>query len=121
MLYIGTDIIEISRIQRAVEEWGETFLHRIYTPAELELCKLNYPSLAARFAGKEAVYKALGAAGKGTGARSIEILADGNGKPVVKLSGQAADCAGRLGIPHISISLSHSKDYAVATAVGEGK
>ncbi len=119
MLYAGTDIIEISRIREAVAEHGERFLQRIFTPAELDLCKMHYPSLAARFAGKEAVFKALGSVDKGASARSIEILADESGKPTVSLSGPAKDCADRLGIRQLTISLSHSREYAVAVAIGE--
>ena len=64
MHYIGIDIIEIARIERAMARWGEHFLHRVYTEPELRLCHKNPSPLAARFAGKEAVMKALGSGTK---------------------------------------------------------
>jgi holo-[acyl-carrier protein] synthase len=76
MQYIGIDIIEIDRIERAIARWGEQFLHRVYTDSELRLSRKKPSSLAARFAGKEAVIKALGTQTKGIGWRDIEILSD---------------------------------------------
>jgi holo-[acyl-carrier protein] synthase len=114
--YIGTDIIEIGRIRRAVERRGERFLRRVYTEAELELCGGKAPSLAARFAGKEAVMKLLGA--KGISWQDIEILAEPNGRPSVTLRGGAQRRAASQGIRDIDISLSHCREYAVAAAVG---
>ncbi len=119
MHYIGTDIVEIARIQKAVELWGERFLHRVYTEPELKLCRKKPSSLAIRFAGKEAVMKALGTGARGVGWREIEILAEPSGKPVVHLFGRAKDEADSLGIDEIAISLSHSNEYAVAFVVGE--
>jgi len=116
--HVGVDIIEIARIEDAVGDWGERFLRRVYAPSELELCCGKSSSLAVRFAGKEAVMKALG-----TGARidwkEIEILAHPNGQPFVRLSGKAQARAAGLGIAGFSISLSHSREYAVAVAIGE--
>ena len=86
---IGIDIIEIARIERAIAQWGESFLHRIYTEPELKLCHKKPSSLAARFAGKEAVIKALGTRAKSIGWREIEILSDSSGKPLVHLYGKA--------------------------------
>ncbi len=116
---IGIDIIEITRIERAMSRWGERFLHRIYTEPELRLCRQKPPSLAIRFAGKEAVMKALGTGIKGISWREIEILAEPSGKPLVHLSGKAQDKADDLGLDTLDISLSHSKEYAVAFVVGE--
>ncbi|MBA7698007.1 Holo-[acyl-carrier-protein] synthase [subsurface metagenome] len=121
MHYIGIDIIEIARIERAITHWGEGFLHRIYTEPELKLCHKKSSSLAARFAGKEAVIKAIGTQTKGIGWREIEILADPRGKPLVHLYGKAQNQAGSLGLDKLAISLSHSKEYAVAFVVGETK
>lgn len=116
---IGTDIIEIGRIRQAADLWGERFLNRIYTDVELEICGEKAASLAARFAGKEAVMKLLGA--RGVSWREIEILADGDGQPYVKLHGNTRSLAEALGIGDIDISLSHSREYAVATAIGTGQ
>ena len=83
MHFIGIDIIEIARIQRAMERWGKRFLRRVYTEPELRLCCGKPSSLAVRFAGKEAVIKALGTGVKGISWREIEILAEPGGRPVV--------------------------------------
>ena len=119
MHYIGIDIIEIARIEKAIARWREGFLYRIYTEPELKLCQKKPSSLAARFAGKEAVIKAIGTQTKGIGWREIEILADPSGKPLVHLYGKAQNQADSLGLGKLAISLSHSKEYAVAFVVGE--
>ncbi len=121
MHHIGVDIIEIARIERAVDRWGERFLHRVYTEPELKLCRKKASSLAARFAGKEAVMKALGTGTKGVSWREIEILAELSGKPSLNLYGKAQNKAGGLCLGNLAISLSHSKEYAVAFVVGETK
>jgi len=119
MQYIGVDIIEIDRIQQAIERWGERFLHRVYTNAELNLCRGKPESLAVRFAGKEAAVKALGTGLRGIGWKDIEILAEPSGKPLVNLYRQAPKQANDLGLKGLAISLSHSRDYAIAFVVGE--
>lgn len=116
--YIGTDIIEIARIEEAITRWRERFLHRVYTEAELKLYHKNLPSLAARFAGKEAAIKALGPQDKRIGWREIEILTEPNGKPAVHLHGEAQNQANRLGLDRLDISLSHSRKYAIAFVIG---
>ena len=118
MQYVGVDIIEISRIERLIKRWGETFLRRVFTPAELRNYT-NTSSLAARFAAKEAVLKALGACDKGISWQDIEILSEANGQPSVKLLGKAKLHADSNAIARMNISLSHSKEYAVAFVVGE--
>ena len=119
MQHIGIDIIEIARIQRAMNQWGEAFLRRVYTDLELRLCDRKSSSLAARFAGKEAVMKALGTGTKGISWREIEILADSSGKPSVHLHGNAQNQADGLGLAKLAISLSHSKEHAIAFVIGE--
>ncbi len=121
MYHIGTDIIEIARIQEAVNHWGESFLHRVYTDSEVKQYRKSPSSLAARFAGKEAVIKALEAANKGISWREIEILSQPSGKPVVRLYGKAQHYATSLGLKELAISLSHSKEYAIAFVVGKTK
>jgi holo-[acyl-carrier protein] synthase len=117
--HIGVDIVEIGRIEGAIAEWGERFLHRIYTDAELELCRNRSSSLAARFAGKEAVMKLLGTGIRGVGWKEIETLAHSSGKPLVNLYGRAKAEARRLGLKDIAISISHSKEYAIVMVSGE--
>ncbi len=119
MQRIGIDIIEIARIKGVIERWGESFLHRVYTEAELRLCRKRPSSLAIRFAGKEAVMKALGTGRRGVSWREIEILAEPSGQPSVHLYGKAQVRADSLGLGKLAISLSDSKEYAVAFVVGE--
>ena len=116
MQYVGVDIVEISRIGAAVSLHGEKFLKRVYTPAELSCYRHNLPSLAARFSAKEAVIKALG--GGGLRLAEIEVLSAPDGKPVLTLYGKARTKAARLGLTTLDVSLSHTRDYAVACAVG---
>ena len=119
MHHIGIDIIEIARIERAIARWGESFLRRVYTEPELKLYHRKPSSLAARFAGKEAVIKALGSQPKGNIWKEIEITSDPDGKPLVHLYGNAQNQAHSLGLDSFAISLSHSKKYAIALAAGE--
>jgi len=116
--YIGVDIIEIDRISKVIERWGETFLARVFTPSELNLYRRKDSSLAARFAAKEAVLKSLGACDRGISWQDIEVLAETNGKPAVFLHGKAQAAARDLAIVDLAVSLSHSEDYAVAFVVG---
>jgi holo-[acyl-carrier protein] synthase len=114
---VGVDIIEIVRIDEALHRFGTRFLHRVFTEPEIALCKERAHVLAVRFAGKEAVMKALGTGVKGIAWREIEILAKPSGEPTVQLYGKAMARAGLLGLTEFSISLSHSKEYAVAAVV----
>lgn len=113
--HTGIDIIEIERIERAIERWGERFLRRIYTDSELNRYARKVPSLAARFAAKEAVIKLLGK-NRMSFWREIEVLGDLQGQPVINLYGQARLLAENLNIQMISVSLSHSKSLAIASA-----
>lgn len=117
MLSVGVDIIEIDRVARAVERWGERFLAYVYTSAEIAFCDGRAPELAARFAAKEAIAKALGTGLAGIAWREMEVLPDPRGKPLVRLYGRAAERAHYLGLSAFAISLSHSRDYAVAMVV----
>ena len=117
---IGVDIIEIARIGRAISRWQDSFLKRIYTRAELE-GHSNISSLAARFAAKEAVMKALGTGARGVGWRDIEILTNGSGAPLVRLHGRALARSRKLGVAQFSISMAHSRKYAVAFVVGHAQ
>jgi len=116
--HIGTDIIEIERIRRAIERYGDRFLNRVFTKAELGIYGHRAHSLAASFASKEAVMKLLGTGTWGVAWREIETLYHPSGKPLIKLNGRAVKRAEKLGIKEIDVSLSHSKEYATATAIG---
>ncbi len=115
----GTDIIEIERIKNDIENFQEKFLNRIYTKKEIQYCESKkaqkYQSYAARFAGKEAVFKAISEQIQDKYSiewKNIEITNNEEGRPQVKIVGQKD-----LKIQSIDISLSHCKDYATATAV----
>jgi holo-[acyl-carrier protein] synthase len=114
----GIDLIEIERIAESVARYGERFLNRIFMPAELETCAGRIESLAARFAAKEAVAKALGSGLDGFGFRDIEITRAENGAPGLVLHGLAAQKAEAEGFSRWSISLSHSQSHATAIAIG---
>lgn len=118
MAEIGVDIIEIPRIAGAIERLGHRFLRRVYTEREIARYRDRVPSLATRFAAKEAVMKVLGIGFRGLSWQDIEILSDPRGKPVVYLHGKAQARAEALGIRSVTVSLSDSKEYAVAMALG---
>ncbi len=117
----GVDIIEIERVERALGRFGPRFLGRIYTPLEAAFCGGRVSELAARFAAKEAVMKALGTGARGLAWREIEVLPNHRGKPLVYLHGRAAERAERIGLEALDISLSHSREYAVAFVVGRSR
>ena len=112
----GTDIIEIERIKESIKDLGEKFLNRIYTQKEIEYCEnkkgQKYQHYAARFAAKEAIFKAISKKLKDKyeiGWKDMEILNDEQGRPQVKIKGVQRE--------NIDISISHCKDYAVAMVV----
>jgi holo-[acyl-carrier protein] synthase len=115
---IGIDIIEIERIQAAVLRYGNRFLNRIYTQNELAICKNNINSLAARFAGKESAMKALDGGIDTFTWHEVEILSELNGKPKLILHGKALLKAQEMGLSILEISLSHSRNNAIALVIG---
>jgi holo-[acyl-carrier protein] synthase len=120
---IGTDIIECLRIAQMIERHGELFINRVYTQHEIQYCqsrKLSTQHYAARWAGKEAVLKALGTGWrKGISWRDVEIRNDPGGRPVVALRGGVRDVVEELGIIDMHISLSHCRSHATAYAIAE--
>jgi holo-[acyl-carrier protein] synthase len=118
MLCHGVDVIEILRIGKALDRWGAKFLHRIYTEGELRFCRNRLPELAVRFAAKEAVMKSLGL-GRRIPWRDIEVLPNWYGAPLLYLYGKAEARAQALGVRKLVVSLSHSREYAIASVVGE--
>ena len=107
-----------------MERFGPRFLERVYTPAEIMVCRGRMPELAARFAAKEAVSKALGVGMRvlsynGIYFRDVETLPDRFGKPHVVLHGRAASRAQELGLTEWAISLSHERDIAIAFVVAQ--
>ncbi len=116
-LLTGVDILEVSRLEAAIERHGNRFLNRVYTDRELEQIKGNLPSLAARFAGKEAVAKALATGIGPVSWLEIEILRGPAREPVLHLFGEAKQLADRRGITQWAISLSHTHEHALAFVV----
>lgn len=122
MISCGNDIIRISRVKDSIENVGETFLKRVYTDEEINYCEsrrmCKYQSYAARFAAKEATYKAIA---PDTSAdvewKDIEVKRLENGKPYIKFHGKLAEIAKEKQINSIDLSLSHDGDYAMATVV----
>ncbi|NIS80468.1 MAG: holo-[acyl-carrier-protein] synthase [Anaerolineales bacterium] len=117
MLSTGVDIIEVERIDRAILRHGERFFDRFYTPQEIIDARGHTPALAARFAAKEAVAKALGTGIGEVGWKDIEIVNSPQRQPLLRLHGRAAEIAEALGLSIWSITLSHTHEHAVAMAV----
>jgi holo-[acyl-carrier protein] synthase len=121
---IGTDIVEVSRIERESARLGADFLRRIFTPREIDYCegrRRRFESYAARFAAKEAFLKALGTGGRdGISWLEIEVVRDERGRPDLVLRGRADELARERAISRVLVSLSHSHELATAVAVLEG-
>jgi holo-[acyl-carrier protein] synthase len=124
VLGLGTDIIEIVRVQASIDRYGEQFLQRVFTEGEIAYClrkKRNAAeSFAARFAAKEAGAKALGTGiSQGVSWREIEVRRAPGQRPELELSGRARERARTMGVHHISLSLTHSRDVAMAVVILE--
>lgn len=124
MISCGTDIIKVDRIKKSIEELGEKFLKRVYTEEEISYCEsrrmCKYECYAARFAAKEAVYKAISPE-KDTGMQwnDIEVVKNEKGKPYIKLHGSTEEYAKEKNIKEIDVSLSHESEFAIASVVIE--
>lgn len=119
-LATGIDLIEIERVQNAVNRHGLRFLERVFTPQELAEVGDKPASLAARFAAKEAVAKALGTGIGEIAWKEVEILRGPAGEPVLYLYGAAARLAAQRNLSAWSISLSHTRSHAAAVVVALG-
>ena len=117
MLTTGVDIIEISRVRQVVERYGDRFQRRIFTADEIAYCRGRAPNLAGRFAAKEATMKALGTGVRGVDWKDIEVIRHRSGAPSILLHGRAKERAEHLNVEEISVSISHSREYAVAFVV----
>lgn len=119
----GIDVIEIGRIQHAMDRYGSRFLDRVFLQAEQAYCmrkRKSAESFAARFAAKEAAAKALGTGiSFGVNWLEIEVVREPSGKPNLQFHGRAAQIAGRLGIVRSALSLTHSVEIAIASVVLE--
>ncbi len=120
---VGLDLIECQRIRVVLERHGDRFLERLLTPAEIEYVRSYHkdviPRLAGRFAAKEAILKVLGTGWRGQIAwRDMEIVNDKAGRPQVTLTDECQRIARELGIARILVSITHTPNYAAATAIG---
>ena len=116
----GVDLIEIARIEEVIARHGDQFLKRVYTAGELAYCGKNSASLAARFAAKEAVSKALGCGIGDVGWQEIEVVGDENKAPKLILHGAAEKMARDQRLNTWSITLSHTHEHAIAFVIAAG-
>jgi holo-[acyl-carrier protein] synthase len=123
---LGTDLMEIARIEASIARYGEQFLQRVFTAGEIAYCrrkqKTAAESFAARFAAKEAGAKALGTGiAQGVSWREIEVRRAPGQRPEIEFTGRAAERAKAMGMVRASLSLTHSRDMAMAVVVLEGR
>lgn len=121
---IGTDLVDLDRLEKSIERSGDAFIDKILTNDERKYCEgraVPLQSIGARFAAKEAVMKCLGTGwAHGIGFRDIEVQKEESGRPHILLHGEAKVIAKRLGIAKIHLSLSHTNGHAIAYVLAEG-
>ena len=117
----GIDLVDCPRIEQMIERHGERFIKRVFTATEQAYAEKNkneVEKLAGRFAAKEAVLKLVGTGWRGRIAwTDIEIINNAAGQPEVTLGGEVKKIADKLGIKHISVSITHTANFAIASAV----
>ena len=122
MIYgIGIDLVKIDRMKTAHEKWGMRFFERVFTAHEIEYCfqkKIPYPSLAVRFAAKEALIKAIGAE-IAVNMKNIEIITHESGRPSIQVKEKVKQFFEVKKIKHCHISLSHEREYGIGSVVLE--
>src|SRR5271169_5638291 len=120
----GIDIAEVPRIEASIKRFGDRFLRRIFTLAEIRYCESKANRIeryAARFAAKEAAMKAIGTGwNHGVTWRDVEVSRMPGGRPTITFHGKAAEFAAKLRAKHVALSLSHTKEYAIAQVILEG-
>jgi holo-[acyl-carrier protein] synthase len=120
---LGTDLIEIERVQQSLDRFGDRFMQKVFTDGEIAYCqrkKHAAESFASRFAAKEAAAKALGTGiSRGIGWKEIEVCRQPGERPTLRLSGRAAERAATLGARNLHLTLTHSRDVAMAVVVAE--
>jgi holo-[acyl-carrier protein] synthase len=124
ILGTGIDLAEVGRIRDAIERYGDRFIHRIYTAAEIAYVerKANrFERYAGRFAAKEAGMKAIGTGWK-RGVRWVDFEVSNlpSGRPTLRLHGEAARLAGQMGVKSISLSITHTAEMGMAQVILEG-
>ncbi len=117
----GIDLVDCPRIEAMIERHGERFVQRVFTAAERAYAEANkneIEKLAGRFAAKEAILKLMGTGWRGKIAwTDIEVINNSSGQPEVTLDGEVKKIADKLGIKHISVSITHTANFAIASAV----
>ncbi len=117
----GIDLVDCPRIEQMIQRHGERFIQRVFTATEQAYAEANknkVEKLAGRFAAKEAVLKLIGTGWRGKIAwTDIEIINNSSGQPKVTLDGEVEKIADKLGIKHISVSITHTANFAIASAV----
>lgn len=118
---MGLDLAPVPRVASALERWGDRFLERLFVPGELRVTRVHPRAfaehVAGRFAAKEAAMKALGTGWRGIAFREIRVGRDGSGKPVLALTGRAAERARRLRVRAIEVSITHTAEIAAAVVL----
>lgn len=119
----GVDIVEVPRIAATIARFGERFVGRVFTEAEIRYCESKANKVeryAARFAAKEAALKAIGTGwSRGVSWREVEVRREPGGRPTIGFSGRAAEFAAKLGVKRASLSLSHTAGHAIAQVILE--
>lgn len=121
ILGLGTDIVEVERFREALARHGQRILRRLFTAEELRVCAGAEHRLAARFAAKEALLKALGTGLRAVSWQEMGVLPDDLGAPRFQVTGRVKTALEEMGVERVHVSLSHSRRYAVAQVVLEGK
>ena len=119
----GIDLVKIERIEKIIKRWGDNLTSKMFTPLEREYCKKRksnkYQSYAGKFAAKEALLKALGLGLRGVNWTEIEISNNELGQPIIKTSGKLNIIASKKGVSKYFLTISHTKDYAIAEVILE--
>ena len=124
ILGTGVDLCEVPRIEAAIERHGRRFLERIFTPREIAYAEgraNRFERYAARFAAKEAGMKALGTGWHGVAWRDFEVSNLPSGRPTLNFHGKAAGIARQLGVRRVALSITHTKEQALAMVILEGE
>ncbi len=121
MIYTGVDTIEIERIEGVLSRYPARFLVKVFTEEEIRYSRGRAHHLASRFAAKEAVMKALGTGIRGIPWKSVEVIRHKGHAPQIVLHHNAKARAEKMGILHIALSLTHSRDIAIAVVVAEAR
>lgn len=120
---IGIDLVEVARVAALLERRGDRALHRLFTPAEVERChgsRLPAESFAARFAAKEAFFKAIGTGwGRGIAWTEVEVVSAPSGAPAICAAGAAERFLEQLGVRRVHLSMTHTGALAGAYVVLE--